>query len=171
MFDRITLIKGDITQLEVDVIVNAANRTLLGGGGVDGAIHRAAGPLLLEACRSLHGCEAGEAKITEGFQLPARHVIHTVGPVWSGGTNNESELLKNCYLRSLQLAADHQLKTIAFPNISTGIYGFPKAKAAEIAIGSVISFMENPGSVEEIIFVVFDGENEALYKNLLANQN
>ena len=167
---RISLIKGDITQLKVDAIVNAANRSLLGGGGVDGAIHRAAGPELLEACRKLNGCETGEAKITEGFQLPARYVIHTVGPVWNGGGRNELEFLKNCYLRSLQLAEDHQLKTIAFPNISTGVYGFPKAKAAEIAIGAVHAFLEQPGSVEEVIFVVFDGENQSLYNNLLASQ-
>ena len=166
----IRMIRGDITQLKVDAIVNAANRTLLGGGGVDGAIHRAAGPELLEACRKLNGCETGEAKITKGFQLPARYVIHTVGPVWNGGGRNEPEFLNNCYLRSLQLAEDHQLKTIAFPNISTGVYGFPKAKAAEIAISAVHAFLEQPGSVEEVIFVVFDGENQSLYNNLLANQ-
>ena len=167
---RISLIKGDITQLTMDAIVNAANRSLLGGGGVDGTIHRAAGPELLESCRKLNGCETGEAKITEGFQLPARYVIHTVGPVWKGGGRNEPGLLKSCYLRSLQLASDHQLKTIAFPNISTGVYGFPKAMAAEIAINTVRSFLERPGSVEEIIFVVFDQENETLYNNLLVNQ-
>lgn len=167
----ISLIKGDITQLTVDAIVNAANRTLLGGGGVDGAIHRAAGPELLEACRKLNGCETGEAKITEGFKLPARYVIHTVGPVWNGGGRNEPELLKNCYHNSLQLAKETRLKTIAFPNISTGVYGFPKSMAAEIAIGAVRSFMNRPGSVEEIIFVVFDGENKTLYNNLLANQS
>ena len=166
---RIKLIKGDITRLEVDAIVNAANRTLLGGGGVDGAIHRAAGPSLLEACGKLNGCDTGDAKITEGFNLPARFVIHSVGPAWNGGGRNEPGLLKQCYLRSLQLAADHQLKTVAFPNISTGIYGFPKAMAAEIAIGAVHSFMEQPGSVEQVIFVVFDNENETLYNKLLEN--
>jgi len=164
---RISLIKGDITQLEVDAIVNAANRTLLGGGGVDGAIHRSAGPALLEACRKLNGCSTGDAKITEGFQLSARFVIHTVGPVWAGGVRNEPELLRQCYLRSLQLATDHQLKTIAFPNISTGVYGFPKAKAAEIAIDTVHSFLEQPGSLEEVVFIVFDDENESNYRKLL----
>jgi len=168
---RISLIKGDITQLTVDAIVNAANRTLLGGGGVDGAIHRAAGPELLEACRNLNGCETGKAKITEGFQLPARYVIHTVGPVWNGGGRNEPELLRKCYHNTLQLAKESRLKTIAFPNISTGVYGFPKRMAAEIAVGAVRSFMNQPGSVEEIIFVVFDGENETLYNNLLTNQS
>ena len=167
---RISLIKGDITQLTVDAIVNAANRTLLGGGGVDGAIHRAAGPELLEACRKLKGCETGEAKITKGFKLPARYVIHTVGPVWDGGGRNEPELLKNCYHNTLHLARETRLKTIAFPNISTGVYGFPKTMAAEIAIGAVRSFLNQPGSVEEIIFVVFDGENETLYNNLLTKQ-
>ena len=170
MSARIKLIKGDITQLEADVIVNAANRSLLGGGGVDGAIHRAAGPALIEACRKLNGSETGHAKITHGFQLPARYVIHTVGPVWTGGKGNEPQLLKQCYLQSLKLASDHQLKSIAFPNISTGVYGFPKKAAAEIAIDAVRSFMEQPGSVEDVIFVVFDRENETLYNNLLTNQ-
>ncbi len=167
---KIKLISGDITKLDVDAVVNAANRTLLGGAGVDGAIHRAAGPALHEECRKLNGCDTGDAKITPGFQLPARYVIHTVGPAWSGGHRNESELLKQCYIRSLQLAADHQLKTIAFPNISTGVYGFPKAMAAEIAIGAVNSFIENPGTLEEVTFVVFDGENLTHYNILLPNQ-
>jgi O-acetyl-ADP-ribose deacetylase (regulator of RNase III) len=167
---RINLIKGDITRLKVDAVVNAANRSLLGGGGVDGAIHRAAGPELLVSCRKLNGCETGKAKITEGFQLPAKYVIHTVGPVWYGGNRNEPELLEKCYYNSLQLARDHHLKTIAFPNISTGVYGFPKAMAGEIAISTVRSFLKQPGSVEEVIFVVFDEENETLYKNLLEKQ-
>jgi len=170
MAASIKLIKGDITQLEADAIVNAANRSLLGGGGVDGAIHRAAGPALLEACRKLNGCETGQAKITHGFQLPATYVIHTVGPVWTGGSRDESRLLKQCYLQSLKLASDHQLRSIAFPNISTGVYGFPKKAAAEIAIDAVRSFLEQPGSVEEVIFVVFDEENETLYNNLLTSQ-
>lgn len=165
---KIKLFKGDITQIHVDAIVNAANRSLLGGGGVDGAIHRSAGPELLRACRELNGCETGGAKITSGFLLPAPYVIHTVGPVWSGGHKNEKELLKQCYLRSLQIASDHQLKTIAFPNISTGVYGFPKEEAAMIAIAAVRSFLEKPGSLEEIIFVVFDLENETLYQRLLS---
>jgi O-acetyl-ADP-ribose deacetylase (regulator of RNase III) len=167
MSAKIRIIMGDITIQRVDAIVNAANRTLLGGGGVDGAIHRAAGPGLLEACRRLNGCETGEARITPGFQLPARHVIHTVGPVWRGGTHNEPELLRQCYLKSLELAAAHQLRTIAFPNISTGVYGFPKQLAAEIATGAVKSWLKQPGTLEEVIFVVFDHENHMLYQKLL----
>lgn len=167
---RIRLIKGDITRLEVDAIVNAANRSLLGGGGVDGAIHRAAGPELLDACRVLNGCETGYAKITPGFRLPARFVIHTVGPVWHGGGHQEPELLAQCYTSSLELAVENRLNSIAFPNISTGVYGFPKPLAAEIAIGTVRTFLENPGSPETVTFVVFDSENEILYKELLANQ-
>ncbi len=169
MPDRIKLIKGDITVLGADAIVNAANHRLLGGGGVDGAIHRAAGPALLEACRLLHGCETGDAKITQGFQLPANFVIHTVGPVWTGGIKNEAGLLEQCYLNSLRLARDHQLKTLAFPNISTGVYGFPKALAAEIAIHTVRSFTGQFTVPEQVIFVVFDEENRFLYKRLLAN--
>jgi O-acetyl-ADP-ribose deacetylase (regulator of RNase III) len=167
MPDRISLIRGDITTLEADAIVNAANRTLLGGGGVDGAIHRAAGPSLLEACRKLNGCETGQAKITDGFLLPARHVIHTVGPVWRGGSANERELLAECYRNSLHLAAKHGLKSVAFPNISTGVYGFPKEEAARIAIEAVRAYLKDPGTVEQVIFVVFDLENLALYQNLL----
>jgi len=168
MSAKISLVKGDITKLEVDAIVNAANRTLLGGGGVDGAIHRAAGPQLLEACRKLEGCETGNAKMTGGFNLPADYVIHTVGPVWSGGERNERDLLGRCYRRSLELAAELLLKRIAFPNISTGVYGFPKKEAARIAIDTVRSFLEEPGSLEEVIFVVFDQENETIYCRLLA---
>jgi len=167
MSAQIRLVRGDITQLRVDSIVNAANSTLLGGGGVDGAIHRAAGPQLLKACQKLHGCDTGDAKITPGFRLPARYVIHTVGPIWRGGERNESGLLRKCYLRSLQVALDHQLKSIAFPNISTGVYGFPKDLAAEIALGAVREFIELNGPVIEIVFVVFDHENESLYANLL----
>ena len=170
MSESIKLVQGDITKLRVDAIVNAANRSLLGGGGVDGAIHRAAGPELLDACRELNGCETGGAKITGGFLLPARYVIHTVGPVWTGGGNNENRLLERCYLGSLQLAADHHLQRIAFPNISTGVYGFPKAAAAEIAIGAVRSFLKTPGTVEEVTFVVFDFENLSLYQKFLSEK-
>lgn len=163
----ITLHLGDITRLQVDAIVNAANRTLLGGGGVDGAIHRAAGPELLEACRALDGCETGDAKITPGFRLPASYVIHTVGPVWRGGSHREEELLESCYNRSLELAIKHNLGSIAFPNISTGVYGFPKERAARIATTAVRSFLEKRHPVLEVIFVVFDPENESLYRSLL----
>ena len=167
MEPAITLFRGDITQLNVDAIVNAANRTLLGGGGVDGAIHRAAGPELLEACRLLQGCETGKAKLTPGFQLPAFYVIHTVGPVWHGGTKREEELLGQCYTRSLELALNNRFTSIAFPNISTGVYGFPKALAAEIAITTVKAFLAKHKGEIEITFVLFDSENETLYSNLL----
>lgn len=168
MSAKISLKKGDITKLEVNAIVNAANRTLMGGGGVDGAIHRAAGPELKEACRRLNGCDTGDARMTGGFNLPARFVIHAVGPVWSGGGKNERELLASCYRRSLELAEEKGLKSIAFPNISTGVYGFPKKEAARIAIGTVRSFLEKPGSLKDVIFVVFDEENEKIYRELLA---
>jgi O-acetyl-ADP-ribose deacetylase (regulator of RNase III) len=167
MEPNIALYRGDITKLKVDAIVNAANRTLLGGGGVDGAIHRAAGPELLEACRLLNGCETGDAKITPGFRLPASHVIHTVGPVWRGGRNREAELLARCYSRSLELAIEHKLTSIAFPNISTGVYGFPKEQAAEIALASVREFLTTHNAGIQVTFVLFDLENETLYKNLL----
>ena len=163
----VRLIQGDITRLEVDAIVNAANRTLLGGGGVDGAIHRAAGPQLLEACRALHGCETGDAKITPGFRLPAAYVIHTVGPVWRGGDQGEEDLLASCYTRSLELAVRYKLGSVAFPNISTGVYGFPKALAAKIATSAVSRFLEKEQPSPEVTFVVFDPENEALYRSLL----
>jgi O-acetyl-ADP-ribose deacetylase (regulator of RNase III) len=153
--------------LEVDAIVNAANRSLLGGGGVDGAIHRAAGPQLLEACRLLKGCDTGDAKITPGFRLPAAFVIHTVGPVWRGGNNQEEELLASCYTRSLELAIANRLFSIAFPNISTGVYGFPKEKAAEIATTTVKEFLDKHKTGIQVTFALFDHENETLYKNLL----
>jgi O-acetyl-ADP-ribose deacetylase (regulator of RNase III) len=167
MDSAITLYRGDITQFKVDAIVNAANRTLLGGSGVDGAIHRAAGPELLEACRLLEGCDTGEAKITPGFLLPASYVIHTVGPVWCGGKNREPELLSQCYSNSLELARRKGLTSIAFPNISTGVYGFPKALAAEVAITAVKAFLDKRGTMIQPTFVLFDRENEILYKNLL----
>jgi len=167
MEHRIKLHQGDITRQKTDAIVNAANKTLLGGGGVDGAIHRAAGPGLLEECRTLNGCETGEAKITAGYHLPVKYVIHTVGPVWRGGHSNESGLLARCYQNSLKLAVAHQCKTIAFPNISTGIYGFPKDKAAKIAINEVKTFLQTNETIEQVIFVCFDEENFRLYKTLL----
>jgi O-acetyl-ADP-ribose deacetylase len=165
---RIELIRGDITKVEADAIVNAANSSLLGGGGVDGAIHRAAGPALLEACRRLNGCPAGEAKITEGFNLKAKYIIHTVGPVWRGGNASEDALLGKCYMNSLKLAALHSVKKIAFPNISTGVYGFPKDRAAEIAVNSVKNWLESHPEPEKVIFVVFDEENAEIYNHILA---
>lgn len=168
MSPSISLFRGDITTLQVDAIVNAANPGLLGGGGVDGAIHRAAGPELLEYCRTLGGCETGKAKITPGFQLPAGHVIHTVGPVWHGGSQGEEELLAGCYTSCLELAIRHELRSLAFPNISTGVYGFPKSMAARIAIKTVQDFLVKYKPLLEVIFVLFDDENETLYSTLLA---
>lgn len=167
MEERIKVVMGDITQLKVDAIVNAANSSLLGGGGVDGAIHRAAGPELLEECRKLNGCATGQAKITSGFKLPAKYVIHTVGPVWNGGRNNEDELLANCYRNSLSLAVHNDIKAVAFPAISTGVYRFPQKRAAEIALGTVKDFIEKNGSIEEVIFVCFDQYNYNIYKDLI----
>lgn len=167
MKEKIKLIKGDITKVETDAIVNAANKSLLGGGGVDGAIHRAAGPELLEECKTLNGAETGEAKITRGYNLPAKYVIHTVGPVWNGGIKNEKELLASCYRNSMKLAAENGCKSIAFPNISTGVYRFPKEIAAEIAVNEVKSFLTSEEIPEEVIFVCFDDENYRLYSNLL----
>ncbi|HEY1200739.1 MAG TPA: O-acetyl-ADP-ribose deacetylase [Niastella sp.] len=167
----ISLIKGDITKMKVDAIVNAANSSLLGGGGVDGAIHRAGGPAILDECRAIRakqgGCATGEAVITTGGSLPAKYVIHTVGPVWNGGHKGELELLANCYRNSLQLAVENGIKSIAFPNISTGIYHFPKPQAAAIAIVTVKQFIVNDNSLNDIFFVCFDDENYALYKERL----
>ncbi|MCB5229753.1 MAG: O-acetyl-ADP-ribose deacetylase [Candidatus Cloacimonetes bacterium] len=162
----IYLIKGDITTFEGDAIVNAANTSLLGGGGVDGAIHRAAGPELLAECKTLGGCPTGEAKITSGYKLTSRHVIHTVGPIWRGGSQNEAALLASCYQNSLQLALSHGLKSIAFPNISTGVYGFPKDLAAEIALHSVRGFLDKHPDLE-VSFYCFDDENYGLYQGLI----
>lgn len=164
---RIELIRGDITRLEVDAIVNAANNSLLGGGGVDGAIHRAAGHELLEECRTLNGCKTGDAKITKGYYLPAKHVIHTVGPVWNDGLHDEPQLLVSCYRRCLEVAIENGLKSIAFPNISTGVYHFPKQKAAMLAIETVQEFLKNNSEIEELIFCVFDDENFSLYASML----
>ena len=161
---RIEIHKGDITKLKVDAIVNAANTSLLGGGGVDGAIHRTAGPKLLEECRKLNGCKTGEAKITKGYNLPANFVIHTVGPVWNGGNYNEDKLLTNCYLNSLKLAVENKIKSIAFPAISTGVYGFPLERAAQIAIKTVKKFIQSDKSIQKIIFVCFDDRAYQTYK-------
>jgi O-acetyl-ADP-ribose deacetylase (regulator of RNase III) len=157
--------RGDITQLPVDAIVNAANHSLLGGGGVDGAIHRAAGPHLLAACRKLNGCNTGDAKTTPGFRLPARLIFHTVGPVWHGGTQNEPTLLASCYRRCLELAAEHACASIAFPAISTGVYGYPKPQAAHIAVTTVRQYA--PATLHQIYFCAFDDATATLYTKLL----
>jgi len=165
--EKIELLQGDITQLKVDALVNAANKSLLGGGGVDGAIHRAAGPELLEETRTLNGCRTGEAKITGGYKLPAKYVIHTVGPVWKGGNKKEAELLANAYSSSLKVASRHGLQTLAFPNISTGVYGFPKEKAADIAISTVLDFLKSHSDIQKVWFVCFDQENYGIYEKKL----
>ena len=163
-------IRADITTLDVDAIVNAANSSLLGGGGVDGAIHRAAGPDLVAECRMLHGCHTGEAKITRGYRLKARHVIHTVGPVWNDGKSGVHEKLRSCYANSLRIAAEHNLKSIAFPCISTGIYRFPLDQAAQIAIETVRAFMKTPSSLQQIIFCCFAEVDRQRYEALLQPQ-
>mgnify|MGYP000924511297 FL=1 len=172
---RINVIQGDITEIPSDTIVNAANTSLLGGGGVDGAIHRAGGAAILEDCMAIRarqgGCKVGEAVITTAGKLPARHVIHTVGPVWNGGGNGEEQLLSHAYTNSLDLALKHGLKSVSFPNISTGIYKFPKPKAAFIAVQAVKKFLETHEGIEQVIFVCFDAENFKLYRTLLTDQN
>lgn len=162
---KIECIKGDITQInDVSAIVNAANNSLLGGGGVDGAIHRAAGRKLLEECRLLHGCETGNAKITKAYNLPCRYVIHTVGPIWNGGRNGEDELLANCYYNSLKLAMENDIRSVAFPSISTGVYAFPVERAAKIALNAVKNFVKNnPEAFDRIIWVLFDDKTYNTY--------
>jgi len=167
--DRIDIVRGDITKLRVDAIVNAANTTLLGGGGVDGAIHRAAGPQLLEECRQLGGCRPGEAKLTRGCNLPARFVIHTVGPVWSGGNRGEAETLANCYRNSLCVAVENEIKSVAFPAISCGAYGYPIDAAAQITLATTRQFLSETGKIDKVIFVLATEEIFAVYQKLLAN--
>lgn len=164
---QLLAVSGDITRLPVDAIVNAANNSLLGGGGVDGAIHRAAGPDLLEACRKLNGCATGDAKATPGFRLPAKWVFHAVGPVWSGGSRNEDQLLAGCYQRCLELAREHGVRSIAFPAISTGVYSFPPERAARIAVRTVRNNVSESG-VEQVQFVCFDPETMRIYQHLLS---
>lgn len=165
---KISIIKSDITKLSVDAIVNAANSSLLGGGGVDGAIHKAAGKQLLEACRTLHGCKTGEAKYTAGFNLPAAYVIHTVGPIWHGGNRQEAEQLADCYRNSLQIAAELNLSSIAFPAISTGVYRFPIEQASQIAIDTVLEFAATKTSLKEVIFCCFSEQDKQIYERLVA---
>jgi len=158
------VIQGDITQCEVDVIVNAANTSLLGGGGVDGAIHRAAGPELLEECKSLGGCTTGMAKMTQGYRLLAKHVIHTVGPVWNGGKKNEKDLLKSCYTQALALATKNALHSIAFPCISTGVYRFPKEEASKIAVSATRNFVQENSQIKKVLFICFNNDDFQLYQ-------
>lgn len=167
MKEKIQIVRGDITVQNVDAIVNAANNSLLGGGGVDGAIHRAAGPDLLEACKKLNGCRTGAARITPGFRLPARWVIHTVGPVWHGGTKGEPELLAGCYRACFELAEDHRLNSVAFPSISTGAYGYPIDAASAIALRETMSWLEKNPGFEKVLFVCFDQANFNRYSQLV----
>ena len=165
---RLSIVKGDIVKAKTDAIVNAANTSLLGGGGVDGAIHRAAGPELLAECETLHGCRTGEAKITKGYKLKAKYVIHTPGPIWRGGKWGEEDLLANCYRNSLALAKEYGIKTIAFPSISTGVYRFPVEQAAKIAVGEILAFLKEEPSMEQVTIVCYDDATKAVYLDALA---
>ena len=165
---KLLVVRGDITREETDAIANAANSSLLGGGGVDGAIHRAAGPRLLEECRTLGGCRTGEAKITKGYDLKAKYVIHTPGPVWHGGDYGEEELLRSCYVSCLELAAENGCRTVDFPSISTGVYHFPLEKASRIAIGTIAAYLEEHPEIERVRMVCFDARTEAAYAAALA---
>ena len=166
VLDRISVVSSDITKLDVDAIVNAANSSLLGGGGVDGAIHRAAGPDLVHECRLLGGCKTGEAKVTKGYRLKARHIIHTVGPVWRGGTHGEPDLLSSCYRKSLAIAASKDIRTLAFPAISCGIYKYPPALAAQTAFAEVMAFLENNATIERVLFACLPGEVLDAYSSI-----
>ncbi len=170
MYRRIEIIQGDITKVKADAIVNAANNSLLGGGGVDGAIHRAAGPQLLQECRMLTGCDTGEAKTTEAYLLPSKKIIHTVGPIWKGGGDNEEALLHSCYSNCFEQAQVYNLNSISFPNISTGIYGFPKLKAAKIARAKTLAFLKMNKGFNKVIFVIFEPDNYEIYKELFKLQ-
>ena len=168
MTSRMEVVQGDITTLEVDAVVNAANSSLLGGGGVDGAIHRAAGPRLLDECRALGGCPTGEARITKGYNLQALHVIHTVGPVWGGGDKGEPELLASCYCNSLLLAEKNGVRIIAFPSISTGVYNYPMEKACRVAVSETMRFLENTTAIEKVVFVCFSRPDHETYTMVIA---
>jgi O-acetyl-ADP-ribose deacetylase (regulator of RNase III) len=165
--EKIELTRGDITKLAIDAIVNAANTTLLGGGGVDGAIHRAAGPELLEECRTLGGCKPGEARLTRGYRLPARFVIHTVGPIWTGGKHGEPQILANCYRNSLEVAVKNGIKTMAFPAISCGAYGYPIQEAAQVAVNTTREFLESADNIDKVIFVLWSDDIYDAYRRIL----
>lgn len=164
---KLYLVEGDITTMKVDAVVNAANNTLLGGGGVDGAIHRAGGPAILEQCKKIGGCPTGEARITTAGNMPSKYVIHTVGPIYKGGNHNEAQLLHNAYYNSLKLANEYNLKTIAFPSISTGAYGYPKEEACQITVDAVLKFIDEIGGIDEIHFVLFSRDNYEIYEKEL----